>query len=266
MKYEKKNNQPWEKATGLDLAKAARWGVPCMVVVLVVALGYRMFTAPHKTTTKGPNQSAATTRNAPIGSSVNVEGLGYKRLKINYVDENGEKLLASVLMWVETGKDYLVEVPKVEGHATSVLTYYAIMGEYDRTATIPYYSDGFLNKNATRPTLALLQSYCIDCVYDEEGNAIYLAKQHTITSDGDNHFPYEPLEDVDLPGVAYVDKEQKARFLQYDGELYIVGDYECRPGISTLREHDNNVGYDTNGNLSSPLLRTPSTESVDAGF
>lgn len=269
MKYEKKNNQPWEKATGLDLAKAARWGVLCVVMTLVVALSYHMLTAPHETAiTKEPNQSAAVTGNAPIGGGVNVEDLGYKQLVVRYVDENGYKLLPDVLTWVEPGKDYFVEIPKIEGYATYVLPYYAIMGDCDRMATIPYYSDSFLDENATRPVVLLLQSHGIDCVYDEEGNAIYLAKQHTITSDGDNNFPYEPLEDVNLPEVVYVDKEQKARFLQYDGGLYITGDYEGRPGIGTLRERDgdSNVGYDDNGNLSSPLLKESCTKMTHSRF
>lgn len=276
----KKNNMPWEgEPKRFNLRKPIQLGLVCAMASLVV------FTAYHATTKDMPaepgvpgvkdiTQSTGYIGNAIAGAGKNVEdGLGavgvfdeQYELRVNFVDENGDKLIPSAPTWYRAGEFYCFPAEAITGYVASQNWYEGEMPNHDVSIQIVYYMKDSVLANGVRPSLELLQVRCVNSVYAEDGSEVAL--REPLPAKGGANTRYRYLKDVTLPNVAYRDKEQTGYYLEYAGALFLVkenGDVVAvKPRPFAVH---GSVGIDSKtGEYVNLATEMPQTEPVDAGF
>lgn len=233
----KKNNMPWEgEPKRFNLRKPIQLGLVCAMASLVV------FTAYH-----------ATTKDMPA-------------VRVNFVDENGDKLIPSAPTWYRAGEFYCFPAEAITGYVASQNWYEGEMPNHDVSIQIVYYMKDSVLANGVRPSLELLQVRCVNSVYAEDGSEVAL--REPLPAKGGANTRYRYLKDVTLPNVAYRDKEQTGYYLEYAGALFLVkenGDVVAvKPRPFAVH---GSVGIDSKtGEYVNLATEMPQTEPVDAGF
>lgn len=281
----KKNNMPWEgEPKRFNLRRLLRLGLVCAMAVLMVFTAYYATTqgtpaepkvpGVHTPGTKDITQSTGYIGNAMVGAGKNVEdGLDavgvfdeQYELRVNFVDENGDKLIPSTPNWYRAGEFYCFPAEDIAGYVASQNWYEGEMPNHDVSIQIVYYMKDSVLANGVRPSLELLQVRCVNSVYAEDGSEVALRESLPAKGGADTRYRY--LKDVTLPNVAYRDKEQTGYYLEYAGALFLVkenGDVVAvKPRPFAVH---GSVGIDSKtGEYINLATEMPQTEPVDAGF